>query len=85
MDYKPGDFSFIQKYKEVFEYDYKTVNKLGEIAWNALANENPPTYIIDIINCQLYPGHIALSYRLSMNNLIFIAKNGWDKFVIQSV
>ena len=85
--HKPGDFSFVNKYKEyqgVFEYDYKVVNRMGEVAWKALKNwdDKKPFYLNDIINNNLYPGHSALTYRLSLNNLIFIANHGWENFIL---
>ena len=80
----PGDFSFVIKYKNIFEYDYAVINKMGEIAWDALKSwdTDKPTYINNIINDNLYPGHTAITYRLSLNNLIYIANNGWENFFI---
>jgi hypothetical protein len=85
--FKPGDFSFFKNFKEIFEYDFKVVDKIGEIAWNALKNYEPYTknFVIDTINNQLYPGHTAVTYRLSINNLVFIANYGWDDFVEHSI
>ena len=83
MNFKPGDFSFIKVFKEVFEYDYRVVDKMGDIAWNTLKNwdNTQHTFTKNIINDNLYPGHTALTYRTSLNNLIFIANNGWDEFI----
>jgi len=81
MDYQPGDFSFVKEYQYEFEYDYKVINKIGELAWNKLKKEEKNDYIMEIINESMYPAHIATSYRLSLNNLIYIARNGWKEFV----
>ena len=80
--YSPGDFSFVINHKDIFEYDYKVINKMGDIAWNALKNWNDYNYINHIINENLYPSHTAVTYRLSLTNLIDIAKYGWDDFVL---
>ena len=82
--YVPGDFSFFSKSESViFEYDYKIVNKIGDLAWSALKNYkcSPNNYIIEIINLQLYPGHTRLTYISSLENLICIANHGWNCFV----
>ena len=79
--YKRGDFSFCSKYQKVFEYDYKIIDKMGDLAWNKLKNPDQINYITEIINQQLYPGHTALTYRLSMKYLNCIAVHGWDYFV----
>ena len=81
MFYYPGDFSFVNKYQDIYEYDYKVISKMGEIAWNALRNWDIDNHVNGFINDQLYPGHTALTYRLSINNLIEISINGWDNFV----
>ena len=82
MKYNPGDFSFAYRYQNVFEYDYRVIKSMGNIAWNKLKNyDGNYDYIMDIINSQLYPGHSALSYRLSLDNLVYIACFGWDTFV----
>lgn len=81
MEYLPGDFSFKQsEYNYIFEYDYRIINKIGVIAWDNLKTDKLDC-IFDIIQSQLYPGHSARTYRLSLNNLKFIATNGWDNFV----
>ena len=85
-DFLPGNFSFVTNvtYRNIFEYDYIIINKMGDIAWNALKvwNTDNPNYINNIINDSLYPGHTAITYRLSLNNLIYIANNGWENFFI---
>jgi hypothetical protein len=87
MEFKPGDFSFIEAevYKKIYEYDYKVVEKLGEIVWNKLKTfdfENPPRdFVIEHMNNQLYPGHNAITYKSSLKNLKFISEFGWDQFV----
>lgn len=85
--FKPGDFSFFKNFKDIFEYDYKVVDKIGEIAWNALKNYELGTknFVIETINNQLYPAHTTVTYRLSINNLIFISKYGWECFVEYSI
>ncbi len=83
--FNEGDFSFCGTYKHVFEYDYKVVNKLGEIAWNKIKTYDfelkRQDYIMDAINEQLYPGHSALTYKMSMENLRCISIHGWESFV----
>ena len=85
----PGDFSCIQHHKEIqhiFEYDYRIIDKMGSIAWNALKNwDTNPTFVTTFINDNLYPGHTAVTYRLSLNNLIFIANYGWDEFKLKKI
>jgi len=85
MVYREGDFSFLKKHREyihVFEYDYKVIDKMGELAWSELRKfDITNTYITNIINDQLFPGHTAVTYRLSLNNLVYIANNGWEDFV----
>ena len=80
-----GDFSFCKEHQHIFEYDYKIVNKMGEIAWKKLKEYNFETmkhdYIMETINNQLYPGHSALTYKLSTSHLKCIAVYGWDHFV----
>jgi hypothetical protein len=63
-------------YKTIFEYDERVIDKMGSIAWNALINweTDTPEWLKTIINDNLYPGHSALTYRLSLNNLLRIAK-----------
>jgi hypothetical protein len=63
-------------YKAIFEYDERVIDKMGSIAWNALINweTDTPEWLKTIINDNLYPGHSALTYRLSLNNLLKIAK-----------
>jgi len=83
-----GDFSFVDKYQSVFEYDYRAIDKIGELAWNKLKRFDETSYnnyIVEIINNSLYPGHSSLTYKLSMNNLIHIAKYGWKHFVEESL
>ena len=58
---------------------------MGEIAWKKLKEYNFETmkhdYIMETINNQLYPGHSALTYKLSTSHLKCIAVYGWDHFV----
>ena len=63
-------------YATIFEYDMNVIDKLGTIAWNALLNweNNTPEWLKTIINDNLYPGHSTLTYRMSLNNLLKIAK-----------
>ena len=81
--FKPGDFSFFDKYQIIFEYDYRIIYQMGEIAWNYLKTyeEYKPSYIMEIINSNIYPNHSKETRRLSLNNLVHIAKYGWENFV----
>jgi hypothetical protein len=85
MEYLPGDFSFMCG-SFILEYDYKVVDKMGEIAWNALKNYDPENinsknYVLKIVNDQLYPGHTGKTYRKSMEILSYIADFGWTEFI----
>jgi hypothetical protein len=83
MNIIPGDFSFMEEHVFIFEYDYKIINSIGQIAWNKLKDIDNyhNNYVMEIIKSQLYPSHTELTYKLSIDNLIYIAKHGWDKFV----
>ena len=63
-------------YNIILEYDVNVIDKMGAIAWNALINweTDTPEWLKTIINDNLYPGHSAITYRLSLNNLLKIAK-----------
>jgi hypothetical protein len=63
-------------YTAIFEYDKQVIDKMGTIAWNALINweTDTPEWLKTIINDNLYPGHTGRTYRLSLNNLLKIAK-----------
>lgn len=63
-------------YKVILEYDERVIDKLGSVAWNALINweTGTPEWLKTIINDNLYPGHSAITYRLSLMNLLKIAK-----------
>jgi hypothetical protein len=85
MEQLPGNFGFMSQ-AFIYEYDYRIVSQMGEIAWNALKNydtENPDhnNFVIKIINDQLYPGHTGKTYRASMEMLCYIAEFGWEEFI----
>ena len=85
MEHLPGNFGFMSQ-AFIYEYDYRIVDKMGEIAWNALKNYDPENlnhknYVIKIINDQLYPGHTGKTYRTSMEMLVYIAEFGWEEFI----
>ena len=63
-------------YTTILEYDVRVIDKMGMLAWNALVNweTDTPEWLKTIINDNLYPGHSAVTYRLSLNNLLKIAK-----------
>ena len=87
--YEPGDFSFIKnKLKaQALTYDYNLVTKLG--AWDVLKNHDTlddfidDTYggIWDIIYENMWRSHNQESARLSLKNLEFISKKGWEEYV----
>ena len=85
--FQPGDFSFVDKYQSIFEYDYRVISRMGDVAWNYLKihEENKPSYIMDIIKLNIYPAHSKETYCLSLNNLIHIAKYGWEHFVEENL
>ena len=92
MDYSFGDFSFIndQLTRQTLEHDFKVINEYGKEAWYAFYIHDPyksfiydsKSEILSEVSDKLYPGHSGASYGLSMRTFEYIAKHGWDKYVI---
>ena len=80
-----GDFSFIPNSK-IYEYDYRVIAKIGDIAWNHLKVYEPgkSDFVIEHILTLLYPAHTAKSVKKSLEYLVFIAKHGWGEFVLKN-
>jgi hypothetical protein len=88
MTYSLGDFSFIKddSKRQYLKYDYNRINSFGEDAWKYLKDHklNIPYDQDDklkVIIDNLYPGHTSLTYKNSLTDLEYIAKNGWDNYV----
>ena len=79
VDYKPGDFSFIENYgkRVALEHDYKIICRLN--AWNELRNNNP------LDERQFYFLHTNETVKLSLEELGYISKYGWKNYVIQNL
>ena len=84
-----GDFSFIKNTFEcdLLTYDYNVINKIPG-AWEALKNHNPAhsfafhTYgkIWDTITSSMWNGHSGCSGAVSLREMEYIAKHGWDNY-----
>jgi hypothetical protein len=91
--HKPGDFSFITNgAKRVsLEHDYKVICRLN--AWNALRNHDPLDEFIDdttgiiwdLVYFYMYFYHTKDTAKLSLRELEYISKNGWEKYVLKNI
>ena len=80
----PGNFNFLPDHN-IYEYDYRIINKIGNIAWEHLkiySLENHD-FVIEHILTLIYPAHTVKTRKQSLEYLVFIAKYGWDNFVKQ--
>jgi len=85
-----GDFSFINDplMREVLQYDYTQINNITG-AWNAFRNHDSNcSFMFDtngdirnIITSKMSDSHSGASMAISLRNMEYIAKNGWDKYV----
>ena len=93
VNYKPGDFSFIKNdfKRQALEHDYKVISRLK--AWNALRNHDYIDEFIDDTNggiwdfiyFYMYFYHNKYTAKLSLENLEYISKNGWEKYVLKNL
>jgi hypothetical protein len=85
-----GDFSFLDEplFIDVLQYDYNQINNIPG-AWSALKNHDTNKsfmfhtngYIWDIIRSKMSDSHSGASSAVSLRNMEYIAKHGWDKYV----
>ena len=91
--YKPGDFSFIKNYEKrvALEHDYKVICRLN--AWNVLKNHDQLDEFIDdtcggiwdLVYFYMYFYHTKETAKLSLQDLKYISKNGWTKYVLNNL
>jgi hypothetical protein len=91
MPYKPGDFSFVKDdfQRQCLTFDYQVVEKND--LWNYFQlwdNEHSFQYqsptsklLINLDKYEWYDGHMGWSFGMSMRELAYIAKNGWQSLV----
>ena len=92
-NYKQGDFSFIKNgfKRQALEHDYDLVCRTN--AWNALRYHDcqddfiDDTYggIWDIIYYGMFFHHNKETAKMSLENLEYISKNGWEKYVLKNL
>jgi len=85
-----GDFSFIEDalFANTLKYDYSQINDIPG-AWTALKNHNPNNSFMfetdggiwGIIRSKMSDLHSGASGAISLRNMEYIAKHGWDKYV----
>jgi len=85
-----GDFSFIDDciQRELLTHDYKVIESIPG-AWDALRNhDTKKSFMWDTegeiwteIRSLMWNGHSGASQSLSLRELEFIAKYGWEKYV----
>jgi len=93
VNYKPGDFSFIKNsFKRIsLEHDYQVITRIN--AWKALRYHDGRDEFIDdttggiwdYIFFYMYFYHTKETAKLSLENLEYIAKNGWNKYVLKTL
>ena len=93
INYKPGDFSFIKNdlKRTALDHDYKVINRFN--AWNLLRNHDPCDEFVDdntggiwdLIYFYMYFYHTKETIKLSLLELEYISKNGWDKYVLKNM
>ena len=84
-----GDFSFMDHYmKHVLEFDYRAVSNIPG-AWEALRAHDPDRSFVfetngpiwDSIKSNLSNSHSSSSLGISLRNMEYIAKHGWEEYV----
>ena len=85
---QPGDFSNIRSYGPMLKDAYKAVTIAG--AWEWLKLDTTPGNrgfmfcddpMITAISKNIGYGHSGASFAMTMREMEFIAKNGWEKFI----
>ena len=87
-----GDFSFVSDSmeREALTHDYKAIESIGINAWKALSNHDDNASFMwethgeiwDTIRKSMWWGHSSASMSLSLRTLEYIAKQGWDKYIV---
>jgi hypothetical protein len=85
-----GDFSFIkeQNQREQITHDFQVINSIPG-AWMALLLHDPEkSFLWDtegelwkMIKNKMHPGHSATTIALSLRELEYIAKRGWEEYI----
>jgi len=80
---KAGDFSFIKNYSDMYKDAYDAINETN--SWNDMIqypniSDNKLNQIHKLM--KHYEYHSGVSYSWTMQAMKYIAKNGWDNFVI---
>ena len=84
-----GDFSIINDFmRETLQYDYNAINSIPG-AWDALRNHDPNSSFMfhtrgpiwSTIESKISDAHSGASAAISLRNMEYIAKNGWEKYV----
>jgi len=77
---KPGDFSFVKDdlYREVLTWDYKVVNENN--LWSYF-RKNKDSFTIQNLNYDWHNYHSGSSWCISMRNMEYIAKHGWERYI----
>jgi hypothetical protein len=93
INYKPGDFSFIKNdfKRQALEHDYQVISRLK--AWKVLRYHDHLDEFIDDTNggiwdfiyFYMYFYHNKDTAKLSLENLEYISKNGWERYVLKNL
>jgi len=93
VNYKPGDFSFIRNnfMRNAFQHDYQVISRFN--AWNFLRYHDHVDEFIDdtnggiwdLIYFYMYFYHNKDTAKFSLQNMEYISKNGWEKFVLKKI
>ena len=81
--YKKGDYSFIDDCYERMQYkeDFHAVDLIGKNAWLALKERKVDSIMYEKINKKMYDHMSDISRKISIEQLVFIARNGWFIYV----
>ena len=85
-----GDFSFIkeQNQRDILTHDFQVINSIPG-AWTALLlHDSEKSFLWDtqgelwnMIKNKMHPGHSAATIALSLRELEYIAKRGWEEYI----
>jgi hypothetical protein len=91
--YPPGDFSFMpnEMYRDMFSDMYSAVEETGN--WDNLKRYVPkdggftygdrPDWLEQINSAMQYQGHSGSSYGATIRHIDYIAKHGWENFMLK--
>jgi hypothetical protein len=91
--YAPGDFTFMpnEMYRDMFSDMYRAVTVTKN--WNNLKRYVPkdggftygdrPDWLEQINSAMQYDGHSGSSYGATMRHIDYIAKHGWEDFMLK--